>query len=147
MNLAQFNISKIKYPLDDSRMQEFVENVELINSLADRIDGFVYRVKDASSGHAMNILVYDDPSILPNLTIWRDMDGLRQFVYKTMHRKFLERGHEWFDPSFGSKNVMWFIKENIIPTMQDGVDRMNYLQHNGASLYAFDWNYAEKIQP
>jgi hypothetical protein len=141
MNLAQFNISKIKYALDDSRMREFVENVELINSLANRIDGFVYRVKDAS-GHAMNIRVYDDPSILPNLTVWRDIDCLRQFVFETLHRKFFERGHEWFDPSFGSKNVMWLIKENIIPTMEDGVDRMNHLQDNGPSLYAFDWIYA-----
>jgi hypothetical protein len=29
--LAQFNIARIRYPLDDPRMIEFVDNVERIN--------------------------------------------------------------------------------------------------------------------
>ena len=40
-------------------MREFVENVDRVNSLADMIEGFVWRLKD-ESGHAMNMRVYGD---------------------------------------------------------------------------------------
>ena len=38
-HLAQFNIARIRYPLDDPRMHEFVENVERVNGLADKFQG------------------------------------------------------------------------------------------------------------
>src|SRR5512141_3514217 len=68
-HLAQFNIARVKYPLDDPRMKEFVDNVARINGLADKIEGFVWRLQD-DSGNAMGLTVYDDPRILPNLTVW-----------------------------------------------------------------------------
>ncbi len=63
-HLAEFNIARIRFPLDDPRMAEFVDNVERVNMLAEQIEGFVWRLKD-ESGHAMNMRVYDDPAILP----------------------------------------------------------------------------------
>jgi NADH-quinone oxidoreductase subunit F len=38
-HLAQFNIARIKYPLDDPRMAEFVDNVARVNGLAEQIEG------------------------------------------------------------------------------------------------------------
>ena len=35
-HLAQFNIARVRYPLDDPRMREFVDNVERVNGLADK---------------------------------------------------------------------------------------------------------------
>ena len=35
-HLAQFNIARIKYPLDDPRMAEFVDNLARVNGLAER---------------------------------------------------------------------------------------------------------------
>ena len=78
--LAQFNIARIRYPLDDPRMREFVDNVERVNGLADKIPGFVWRLQD-DSGHAMNMRVYDDPAILPNLTVWETVEALERFVW------------------------------------------------------------------
>src|SRR3569623_231805 len=65
-HLAQFNIARIKYPLDDPRMAEFVGNVARVNGLAEQIDGFVWRLQ-GDSGNAMGMQVYGDPRILPNL--------------------------------------------------------------------------------
>ena len=86
MHLAQFNISRNRYPLDDPRMQEFLDNVERVHRLAEQIDGFVWRLHD-ETGHAMNIRVYDDPEILPNLTVWRDVEALERFVWQTLHKR------------------------------------------------------------
>ena len=41
--LAEFNIAQTKYPLDDPRMREFVDNVDRINKLADKLPGFVWQ--------------------------------------------------------------------------------------------------------
>ncbi|MGA8959396.1 MAG: DUF3291 domain-containing protein, partial [Pseudolabrys sp.] len=89
-HLAQFNIARIRYPLDDPRMAEFVDNVERVNGLADKIPGFVWRLQD-TSGHAMNMRVYDDPTILPNLTVWENVQALERFVWQTLHQRFYAR--------------------------------------------------------
>lgn len=73
-HLAQFNIARIRYPLDDPRMAEFVDNVARVNGLAEAIEGFVWRLQD-DSGNAMNMKVYDDPRVLPNLTLWGKRRG------------------------------------------------------------------------
>ena len=96
-HLAQFNIARIRYPLDDPRMAEFVDNVERVNGLADKIPGFVWRLRDAS-GHAMNMRVYDDPTILPNLTVWENVQALERFVWQTLHQRFYARREQWFAP-------------------------------------------------
>ena len=43
LHLAQFNIARIRYPLVDPRMADFVDNVARVNALAEQIDGFVWQ--------------------------------------------------------------------------------------------------------
>src|SRR5262252_2657625 len=88
--LAQFNIARVRYPLNDPRMREFVDNVERVNGLADKIPGFVWRLQD-DSGHAMNMRVYADKAILPNLTVWETVEALERFVWQTLHQRFYAR--------------------------------------------------------
>jgi heme-degrading monooxygenase HmoA len=143
-HLAQFNIARIKYPLDDARMREFVDNVERVNGLADKIEGFVWRLQD-ESGHAMNMTVYNDPRVLPNLTVWESAEALERFVFKTLHGRFFARRAEWFeqpDPTL----VMWWIPENHRPTMDEGVERLEYLKARGPSDYAFGWDQLPATQ-
>ena len=58
-----------------------VDNVARVNGLAEQIEGFVWRLQD-DSGHAMNMRVYDDPRILPNLTVWENVEAVERFVYR-----------------------------------------------------------------
>ena len=136
-HLAQFNIARIRYPLDDPRMREFVENVDRVNGLADKIEGFVWRLKDAS-GHAMNMRVYDDPAILPNLTVWESVEALERFVWQTLHRRFLSRREEWFVP-VETTLVLWWIPAGHHPDMAEGVTRLDHLIAHGPSDHAFGW--------
>ena len=46
--LAELNIGRVRYPLDDARMAGFVDNLALVNGLAERSEGFVWRLKDDS---------------------------------------------------------------------------------------------------
>jgi hypothetical protein len=137
-HLAQFNIARIKYSLDDPRMREFVENVERVNGLADKIPGFVWRLQDAS-GHAMNMRVYDDPTILPNLTVWENVDALERFVWQTLHQRFYARREQWFAP-IKTTLVLWWISAGHRPEMTEGVARLDHLIAHGPSEHAFGWN-------
>jgi Domain of unknown function (DUF3291) len=136
-HLAQFNIARIKYPLDDPRMREFVGHVERVNGLADKMDGFVWRLQD-DSGHAMNMTVYDDPAILPNLTVWESAEALERFVFKTVHDRFFQRREEWFaqpEPTL----VMWWVPAGHRPTLDEAVARLDHLKAHGPSNDAFGW--------
>lgn len=47
--LAQINLARAKYDLEDSRMQGFVESIDRINDLAEASPGFIWHFVDASA--------------------------------------------------------------------------------------------------
>ena len=136
-HLAQFNIARVRYPLDDARMREFVENVTRVNALAEQIEGFVWRLQDAS-GHAMNMTVYGDPAILPNLTVWENPQALERFVWQTLHGRFYRRREDWFAP-IETPLVLWWVAAGHRPPLAEGVARLDHLKAHGPSDYAFGW--------
>ena len=136
-HLAQFNIARTKYPLDDPRMAEFVDNVARVNGLADQIPGFVWRLAD-DSGNAMGMQVYGDPRILPNLTLWENVEALERFVFKTVHSRFYGRREQWFEP-LDTPLAMWFVPPGHRPSLAEGVERLDHLKAQGPSDFAFGW--------
>ena len=42
-HLAQVNVARLKYPIDDPRIAGFVNNIDIVNSVSDRSDGFIWR--------------------------------------------------------------------------------------------------------
>src|SRR6185369_1921530 len=136
-HLAQFNIARVKYPLDDPRMAEFVENVARVNGLAEKIEGFVWRLQD-DSGNAMGLTVYDDPRILPNLTVWENVEALERFVWQTLHSRFYGRREEWFE-RIETPLVMWWVSAGHRPSLAEGVERLDRLKAHGPSDHAFGW--------
>ena len=136
-HLAEFNIARIRYPLDDPRMREFVDNVDRVNRLADKLPGFVWRLQD-ESGHAMGMRVYDDPAILPNLTVWESAEALERFVFKTVHGRFFDRRDNWFEQPEPTL-VMWWVKPGYRPGLAEGCERLDHLRAHGPSENAFGW--------
>lgn len=143
-HLAQFNIARIKYPLDDPRMREFADNVERVNGLASQIEGFVWRLQD-DSGNAMGMRVYDDARILPNLTIWENVEAIERFVWKTVHGRFFARRQDWFEP-IAVPLVLWWVEAGHRPSLNEGVERLDRLRQQGPSEEAFGWAQLEDAQ-
>lgn len=144
-HLAQFNIARARYPLDDPRMAEFASNVDRVNALANTIDGFVWRLQDAS-GHAMNIRVYGDPMILPNLTVWESVEALERFVWQTVHKRFYGRRDQWFVPLDGPPLVMWWVPAGHQPSIEEGVEHLDHLKAYGPNDHAFGWESVPAAQ-
>lgn len=90
MKLAQLNIALAKYPLDAPEIKEFVDNLELVNGIAESSEGFVWRLKD-ESGDATNIQAFDDPNMIVNMSVWDSVDSLKNFMFRTHHRDFMRR--------------------------------------------------------
>jgi hypothetical protein len=136
MQLAQINIGRPRYPLDDPRMADFMNNLDRINALAERSEGFVWRLKD-DTGNATQITAFEDPHILLNMSVWRSVEALEAFAYQTVHRRFVQRRHEWFEVFDGLYLALWWVEEGYIPTTADGQRRLAHLEKFGPTAWAF----------
>ena len=138
MQLAQLNIAQAKYDLDAPQIKDFVDNLDIVNTTAENTPGFVWRLKD-DSGSATNIQAFDDPNMLVNMSIWRDVDSLKDFMFRTHHKGFMRRKGEWFHKLPQANYVMWWIEENHRPTIEEALQRLGHLREHGESAYAFSF--------
>ncbi|HHC7308006.1 DUF3291 domain-containing protein [Vibrio campbellii] len=136
MKLAQLNIALAKYPLDAPEIKDFVDNLDLVNSIAEQSEGFVWRLKD-ESGDATNIKLFDDPNMIINMSVWDNVDTLKNFMFRTHHRDFMRRKGEWFHRLVEDTYVLWWIEDNHTPTAEEALARLQYLRENGDTPYAF----------
>lgn len=134
--LAQLNTGFIRGPIDSPLMAEFVANLERINALADASPGFVWRLK-TEAGDATAIRPFDDPNQLLNMSVWRDVDALRRFIYRSAHAEILARRREWFERIEGPIMVLWWVPRGHRPSVEEAVARLELLRAKGASPEAF----------
>ncbi len=78
-HLAQFNIGRFRYATDDPRMADFMNNLDLVNALAERSPGFVWRLQD-DSGNATQFRPFPDPQMAVNLSVWDSVEALERYV-------------------------------------------------------------------
>ncbi|MEZ9346726.1 DUF3291 domain-containing protein [Vibrio splendidus] len=148
MKLAQLNIALAKYPLDAPEIKEFVDNLELVNGIAESSEGFVWRLKD-ESGDATNIKAFDDPNMIVNMSVWDSVDSLKNFMFRTHHRDFMRRKGDWFHRLPEDTYVLWWIEEDHIPTLEEAIKRLEHLREIGDTPYAFTFktNFTESEAP
>ncbi|MEZ8317488.1 DUF3291 domain-containing protein [Vibrio splendidus] len=148
MKLAQLNIALAKYPLDAPEIKEFVDNLELVNGIAESSEGFLWRLKD-ESGDATNIQAFDDPNMIVNMSVWDSVDSLKNFMFRTHHRDFMRRKGDWFHRLPEDTYVLWWIEEDHIPTLEEAIKRLEHLREIGDTPYAFTFktNFTESEAP
>jgi hypothetical protein len=134
-HLAQLNIAKTKYPLDDPRIREFIDALNRINEVGKASPGFVW-ILEEDTGNATGIHAFDDPSILINLTVWESIEALKAFTYKSEHVDYLRRRHEWFE-RLSPYLVLWWVPAGQIPTIEEAKERLVHLELHGDTPFAF----------
>ena len=116
MHIAELNIGRLNYPIDDPRMADFVDNLGRVNAMAERMPGFVWRlVGDGSNDGALELRPYADPMMAVNMSVWETVEHLEVFVWKTVHQRFYNRKAEWFEPMKSHHFVMWFGRRQTHP--------------------------------
>lgn len=144
-HLAQLNIGRVRYPLDDPRMTDFVNNLDLVNGLAECGTGFVWRLKD-DNGNALTMRGFDDPNIIVNMSVWESVEALERFVWQTVHKRFYGRRGDWFDKLDGPHFVMWWVPVGHRPTVLEARERLEHLAKHGPSDHAFGWESVPAAQ-
>jgi hypothetical protein len=142
--LAQFNIARCRWPLEDPRMAGFVDFLDEINGLGDRSPGFVWRLQD-DSGTATSIRPYDDPEIIINMSVWDSPESLRDYAYRSAHAERFRRRREWFEAMDGPVLVLWWVPEGERPTPIEGKARLDRLSAEGPTEHAF--TFARRFDP
>ena len=138
-HLAQLNISRmLSDTINDPIMADFVSQLDTINALGENSKGFVWRLK-GESGDATHFNPFGDEQIIVNLTVWESLEDLMNFAFKTAHAVVMKDRNKWFEKFGKPSMVLWYIETGHIPTHQEARERLEYIQANGASEYAFDF--------
>ncbi len=138
MHIAELNIGKLRYPPDDPRMAEFMENLGRINALAERAKGFVWRLQGEGDG-AIDIFHPDHPDTNVNLSVWETPEDLEAYVFKTVHVQFYRRKPDWFEMPSEISFVMWPVAIGQRPSVIEAFQRLEHLRAHGSSEHAYGW--------
>ena len=134
--LAQINVGRFRYPAEDERNADFMNNLDPINAIAEATTGFIWRLKD-ETGNATNIRAYEDPRIIVNLSVWESVEALQVFAYRTEHVQFFRRREEWFEDFGGPSMALWWIRAGQYPSAAQGREKVEYLTKYGSTPLAF----------
>ncbi len=137
-HLAQFNVGRFKHHKDDERLSGFMNNLDRINAVAERSEGFVWRLV-GDSENAVNFEVAGDERLVVNLSIWENPKSLEKFVWQTVHKKIYNHKAKWFEHSNEANLVMWWVEPGYEPTLEEAMKKLEQLRENGPSEDAFGW--------
>jgi len=124
-HIAQINIARMLAPIDNAVMADSVAQLPPINALADGSPGFVWRLQ-SDSGDATSIKVYDDDMIIVNLTVWENIESMREFVYKGAHSGVMRDRKKWFEKFDGPYYTLWWVPVGHVPTTSEAKERLDH---------------------
>lgn len=137
--LAQLNIATALHDMESTNMSGFVQGLDPVNQTAEAAEGFIWRLQD-ESGNATNIQYFDDPKMLVNMSVWRDIECLKHFMFKTHHRHFMQQRSQWFEQANVAKYVLWWVKQGHIPDLHEAMDKLSLLRQCRPAKDAFSFS-------
>jgi Domain of unknown function (DUF3291) len=138
--LAQLNIAKMTEPLASPSMKDFVNNLQRINTLAERSPGFVWRLKD-EIGNAKALRLFGEEFVV-NMSAWKDVASLSDFAFKSAHVDIMRRRREWFEAMVEAYAALWWIPEGHRPTLAEAAERLELMRKSGSTARAFTFKEA-----
>jgi hypothetical protein len=138
--LAQINVAELRAPLDSPQLKDFVDNLDRINALAESADGFIWRLKgegnDATSLRPMG------DKVIVNMSVWRDVTALRDYVYHSAHVEIMKRRREWFARMKSAYLCLWWVPQGHTPSVMEAAERLEHLRQHGPTREAFTFGEA-----
>jgi hypothetical protein len=135
-HLAQLNVARFKFPMDDPRMAGFADALDPINAIADGTPGFVWRLQ-TEEGNATSIHAFEDDLMLVNMSVWESVEALADFVYRSGHIDVMRRRREWATRMVEAHMCLWWLSAGEIPTVEEAIERLDHLREHGPTPQAF----------
>ena len=148
-HIAEMNLGVLRHDWDDPRVKDFVDGLELVNGVAERSPGFVWRMGDAEMDAAQRDAagpLGGNPRLASTLSVWESVEALEHFVWNTVHRAFYARKAEWYDVVETPRLVMWWVPAGHRPCVAEGMERFRVLERDGNSDRAFGWSHLEQAK-
>jgi Domain of unknown function (DUF3291) len=139
--LAQLNIGIVRGAMDSPVMADFAAGLSRINALAERSPGFVWRLQ-TEDGDATAIRPFENENLLVNMSVWRDVDSLRRYVYHSEHVDLMRRRREFFERMPQAFLVLWWVPRGHRPTIAEAMARLEMLRARGSGRAAFTFREA-----
>lgn len=136
--LAEVNVARMRGARDSEVMREFMAALDEINALAERSPGFVWRYVE-ENGNATGAQPFADPWIIVNLSVWRSVDDLKAYVFKTLHGRFFARRQEWFEKMEEMHLALWWVPSGHTPTLEEAKARLEHRRAHGDTPHAFSF--------
>ncbi len=148
--LSQINIAQPVSSLQSKQLQGFVSRLDEINALADRSEGFVWRLQD-EAGVATSVQSDSCPDAIINMSLWRDIESLRAYVFETAHLEVLQMKSQWFVRRSDTTAAMWWRPNHQVsgraaqagasgpPTVDEGMAKLAELEQRGSTPFAFSF--------
>ncbi len=143
-HVAQLNVARLLAPIDAPETADFVEQLDPVNAIAEASAGFVWRLQD-DSGNATSIEVSDDPFFIVNMSVWKSIDALSDFVRHRAHAAVMRRRREWFERAADAYMVLWWIPAGATPTVEEAMDRLAHIRAHGPTERAF--TFTQRFDP
>ena len=138
--LAQLNIAIMKHPLDSPSMSDFVGNLDRFNALAESSPGFVWRLQD-EAGNSTSQRPLGDSTIV-NMSVWKDVESLNNYTYRSAHIEIMRRRKEWFEHMKEAHLVLWWVRAGHRPDIHEAMGRLERLRAEGPTQEAFTFRHA-----
>ncbi|MCW5230343.1 DUF3291 domain-containing protein [Verminephrobacter eiseniae] len=135
-HFAQFNVAWLKKPLDHPDIADFKNGIDPIHELVDKAPGFVWRLIADGHSSATTLRPLGEDGII-NFTVWESRKAMANWVYRDEHAGALKRRRDWFHPPMEPGMAMWWIPAGHTPTLEEALDRLQYLRSHGATPLAF----------
>lgn len=135
-HLAQVNIARMRAPLTDPLMAGFVARLDEINALADQAEGFVWRLQP-DADNERQIVAFENDGMIFNLSLWRSVEALRDFVYHSTHKQLIQSRAEWFEKMDGPHMALWWVPAGHLPGIDEALLRLDRLELLGPAQNAF----------
>jgi len=138
--LAQLNIARLRAPLDSDELAGFVAALEPINALADSAPGFIWRLTGGDgAADATSERFFGETNLLLNMSVWRDLAALNDFVFRGPHVEVMRQRRSWFFPMAEIYTALWWVPANVMPTIADAEERMLHLRAHGPTPHVFNF--------
>ena len=138
-HLAHFNVGRLALEPDDPRLADFLAGRAMVRRIAENARGFVWKI-EAGVGSEDGATAPNDPKLLLSLSLWETAEALYNFVWKTLHKRFVVRRAEWFAPTRGANFVAWWVQRGHRPTIDEAFGKLKAFERDGESDAAFGWD-------
>lgn len=139
--LAQLNIATLLAPLDSPILADFVAELDGINALADESPGFVWRLQSDSDDAQVAEQVFGT-QVIVNMSVWRSVDELHNYIYRTAHAQVMSRRKEWFSRMDNMYSVLWWVPQGHRPSPAEAKQKLELLESEGPNSEAFTFKNA-----